>query len=84
MLHGGARADVFVKLSISHHLPCPPAAPAAPTAPSCCTLLAQLSPPHPLPYPPRSTGGIRCDVYGVHLRQKGFNKLYTLEGGIQV
>lgn len=29
------------------------------------------------------TGGIRCDVYGTYLRQKGFNKLYTLEGGIQ-
>lgn len=29
------------------------------------------------------TGGIRCDVYGTYLRKKGFNKLYTLEGGIQ-
>ena len=29
------------------------------------------------------TGGIRCDVYSAHLRDKGFNNLYTLEGGIQ-
>lgn len=29
------------------------------------------------------TGGIRCDVYSTFLRSKGFNKLYTLEGGIQ-
>ncbi|KAL4457423.1 hypothetical protein ABPG75_012288 [Micractinium tetrahymenae] len=29
------------------------------------------------------TGGIRCDVYGTYLKQKGFNNLYTLQGGIQ-
>ncbi len=29
------------------------------------------------------TGGIRCDVYSTFLRQKGFNNLYTLEGGVQ-
>ena len=29
------------------------------------------------------TGGIRCDVYSAHLRDKGFTSLYTLEGGIQ-
>ena len=29
------------------------------------------------------TGGIRCDVYSAYLRQKGYDKLYTLEGGIQ-
>ncbi|DBA74585.1 TPA: hypothetical protein ACH3X2_009457 [Trebouxia sp. C0005] len=29
------------------------------------------------------TGGIRCDVYSAHLRDKGFTNLYTLEGGIQ-
>jgi predicted sulfurtransferase len=29
------------------------------------------------------TGGIRCDVYSAYLKRKGFNKLYTLEGGIQ-
>lgn len=29
------------------------------------------------------TGGIRCDVYSAHLQDKGFNNLYTLEGGIQ-
>ena len=28
-------------------------------------------------------GGIRCDVYSAHLRDKGFNNLYTLEGGVQ-
>lgn len=28
-------------------------------------------------------GGIRCDVYSAHLRDKGFNSLYTLEGGVQ-
>lgn len=28
------------------------------------------------------TGGIRCDVYSVILRQKGFQNLYTLKGGI--
>ena len=28
------------------------------------------------------TGGIRCDIYSAYLRQKGFNNLYTLEGGI--
>ena len=29
------------------------------------------------------TGGIRCDVYSTFLRKKGFNNLYTLEGGVQ-
>ncbi|DBB14469.1 TPA: hypothetical protein ACH3X3_004757 [Trebouxia sp. C0006] len=29
------------------------------------------------------TGGIRCDVYSAHLRDKGFTNLYMLEGGIQ-
>lgn len=29
------------------------------------------------------TGGIRCDVYSAYLKRKGYNKLYTLEGGIQ-
>ena len=29
------------------------------------------------------TGGIRCDVYSTFLRQKGYNNLYTLEGGVQ-
>lgn len=29
------------------------------------------------------TGGIRCDVYSAFLKQKGFNNLYTLEGGVQ-
>ncbi|XP_030499453.2 rhodanese-like domain-containing protein 8, chloroplastic [Cannabis sativa] len=28
------------------------------------------------------TGGIRCDVYSTILRQRGFQNLYTLEGGI--
>lgn len=28
-------------------------------------------------------GGIRCDVYSAHLRDKGFTNLYTLEGGVQ-
>uniref|UniRef100_A0A7N0RE20 Rhodanese domain-containing protein n=2 Tax=Kalanchoe fedtschenkoi TaxID=63787 RepID=A0A7N0RE20_KALFE len=28
------------------------------------------------------TGGIRCDVYSTILRQKGFQKLYTLHGGV--
>lgn len=28
------------------------------------------------------TGGIRCDVYSVILRQRGFQNLYTLKGGI--
>mmetsp|Transcript_17607 Transcript_17607/g.49216 ORF Transcript_17607/g.49216 Transcript_17607/m.49216 type:complete len:493 (-) Transcript_17607:279-1757(-) len=28
------------------------------------------------------TGGIRCDIYSTYLRQQGFKKLYTLEGGI--
>lgn len=30
------------------------------------------------------TGGIRCDIYSAFLKSKGFNKMYTLEGGIQV
>ncbi|KAK9842922.1 hypothetical protein WJX74_004463 [Apatococcus lobatus] len=29
------------------------------------------------------TGGIRCDIYSTHLRQQGFEQLYTLEGGVQ-
>lgn len=29
------------------------------------------------------TGGIRCDIYSAFLRQRGYNNLYTLEGGIQ-
>jgi predicted sulfurtransferase len=29
------------------------------------------------------TGGIRCDVYSTYLKQKGYDNLYTLEGGIQ-
>ncbi|EFJ51382.1 hypothetical protein VOLCADRAFT_103426 [Volvox carteri f. nagariensis] len=29
------------------------------------------------------TGGIRCDVYSTFLRHKGYNNLYTLEGGVQ-
>ncbi|KAG2533668.1 hypothetical protein PVAP13_9NG036104 [Panicum virgatum] len=28
------------------------------------------------------TGGIRCDVYSTILREKGFQNLYTLEGGV--
>ncbi|CAI7925467.1 unnamed protein product [Closterium sp. NIES-53] len=28
------------------------------------------------------TGGIRCDVYSALLRQQGFKRLYTLEGGV--
>jgi len=28
------------------------------------------------------TGGIRCDVYSTVLREKGFNDLYTLHGGV--
>ncbi|XP_042389111.1 rhodanese-like domain-containing protein 8, chloroplastic [Zingiber officinale] len=28
------------------------------------------------------TGGIRCDVYSTILRQKGFQNLYTLSGGV--
>ena len=28
------------------------------------------------------TGGIRCDVYSTLLRQRGFKKLYSLEGGV--
>ena len=28
------------------------------------------------------TGGIRCDIYSAYLRQKGFQNLYTLEGGV--
>ncbi|XP_043717400.1 rhodanese-like domain-containing protein 8, chloroplastic isoform X2 [Telopea speciosissima] len=28
------------------------------------------------------TGGIRCDVYSTILRQKGFQNLYTLKGGV--
>jgi hypothetical protein len=30
------------------------------------------------------TGGIRCDIYSTLLKARGFNNLYTLEGGIQV
>jgi predicted sulfurtransferase len=29
------------------------------------------------------TGGIRCDVYSAFLKQRGYNNLYTLEGGVQ-
>lgn len=29
------------------------------------------------------TGGIRCDVYSAVLKEKGFNNLYTLSGGVQ-
>lgn len=29
------------------------------------------------------TGGIRCDIYSTFLRQRGYQNLYTLEGGIQ-
>jgi len=28
------------------------------------------------------TGGIRCDIYSVALREQGFTNLYTLEGGV--
>lgn len=28
------------------------------------------------------TGGIRCDIYSAYLRRKGFQNLYTLEGGV--
>lgn len=28
------------------------------------------------------TGGIRCDVYSAILRQRGFQNLYTLKGGV--
>ena len=28
------------------------------------------------------TGGIRCDIYSTILRQKGYNNLYSLEGGV--
>jgi predicted sulfurtransferase len=30
------------------------------------------------------TGGIRCDIYSTFLKSRGYNNLYTLEGGIQV
>eukprot|EP00252_Welwitschia_mirabilis_P000419 TRINITY_DN10422_c0_g1_i1.p1 TRINITY_DN10422_c0_g1~~TRINITY_DN10422_c0_g1_i1.p1 ORF type:complete len:456 (+),score=65.78 TRINITY_DN10422_c0_g1_i1:60-1427(+) len=29
------------------------------------------------------TGGIRCDVYSIILRQRGFQNLFTLKGGIE-
>ncbi|KAJ9508204.1 hypothetical protein QJQ45_021529, partial [Haematococcus lacustris] len=29
------------------------------------------------------TGGIRCDIYSTFLKSRGFNNLYTLEGGVQ-
>eukprot|EP00210_Caulerpa_lentillifera_P008233 g7860.t1 len=29
------------------------------------------------------TGGIRCDIYSTVLRRRGFQNLYTLEGGVQ-
>jgi predicted sulfurtransferase len=29
------------------------------------------------------TGGIRCDVYSAYLKKKGYNNVYTLEGGVQ-
>lgn len=29
------------------------------------------------------TGGIRCDVYSTVLREQGYDKVYTLEGGVQ-
>lgn len=29
------------------------------------------------------TGGIRCDVYSTFLKQRGFQRLYSLEGGVQ-
>ncbi len=28
------------------------------------------------------TGGIRCDIYSTILRQKGYNNLYSLKGGV--
>lgn len=28
------------------------------------------------------TGGIRCDVYSTFLRKKGYNNLFSLEGGV--
>jgi len=30
------------------------------------------------------TGGIRCDIYSTLLKSRGFNNLYSLEGGVQV
>ncbi|MEW5313610.1 MAG: hypothetical protein WDW38_005164 [Sanguina aurantia] len=29
------------------------------------------------------TGGIRCDIYSTFLKKRGFNNLYSLEGGVQ-
>ena len=29
------------------------------------------------------TGGIRCDVYSAYLKQRGFQRLYSLKGGVQ-
>ena len=29
------------------------------------------------------TGGIRCDVYSTFLKQRGFRRLYSLQGGVQ-
>ncbi len=47
---------------------------------------ARCLPPKPkaLPLLLLASGGIRCDVYSTFLRSKGFQNLYTLEGGIQV
>lgn len=28
------------------------------------------------------TGGIRCDIYSTILREKGYNNLYSLKGGV--
>ena len=30
-----------------------------------------------------AAGGIRCDVYSTHLKSVGFQRLFTLEGGVQ-
>lgn len=52
------------------------------------TVPCPLRPDLPLPFPPHGpqmycTGGIRCDIYSTVLRQRGYQNLYTLEGGIQ-
>ncbi|EFN58640.1 hypothetical protein CHLNCDRAFT_10350, partial [Chlorella variabilis] len=68
------------------HLPPPPLLLLAQSAPHATPLPPALLPQNADPDRPvmiYCTGGIRCDVYGTYLRKKGFNKLYTLEGGIQ-
>lgn len=43
-----------------------------------------LSMPGSITFQMYCTGGIRCDIYSTFLKQRGYNNLYTLEGGIQV